>query len=647
MALIPLAASAVEITVDNIKYSVVKKAKHAEVISNGYSYEGDIVIPSTIEYEGVTCNVEAIAANAFGECSRLTSVTIPASVTSIGKRAFYLCSKLTSINIPDGVTVIEDETFTGCKLGSIKIPNGVTSIGASAFQANNVFSSVTIPNSVITIGKNAFAICKNLTSVKLGNSVTSIGESAFSETPIETISIPASVVSIGRSAFSYTYLKSIILDKNVSYIGEFAFYVCPLEYVKLGGNVQQIGSSAFRGCELLSTVVMENGLSSIGLHAFRGCIGLGAIDIPSSVTTIGDNAFQGCTSLKSVGLHDGLQSLGGYAFYGCSSLLSVTLPNTLTKIGSDVYTNCSHLTTVVVPKDLEKLGSGMFSNCEELTDVYCLSTTGVECNSYTFENSEVGYATLHVPAIVLDLYKKAPGWRDFGTIVALKSGDPGVASSTGTPIVFDDYVTNALCLQFFDANGDLQVSRQEAAAVKAFPTGQGFSETAIASFDEFRFFTGIRSIPQYGFGYCQRLKHIMLPEGLLTIGNGAFISCTNLNTVIISSTVTNIGVQAFINCDNLKDVYCLAPTPPNCDFEAFEDCKDKTLHVPAASINLYRNSGMWGEFGEIVVSDMTTTGISDVNAASGDAPVYTLGGLRVKTAKSGVFVKAGHKVVVR
>lgn len=142
LAFVPLGASAVEVTIDGIKYDVVKKGKHAEVISD--CYQGDIVIPPTIEYEGVTCNVEAIAAKAFSECEKLTSVSIPSSVTSIGSGAFYQCSSLTSVSIPAGVTVIEDETFAYCQLGSITIPSGVTKIGSKAF-IRNAFTSYPFP----------------------------------------------------------------------------------------------------------------------------------------------------------------------------------------------------------------------------------------------------------------------------------------------------------------------------------------------------------------------------------------------------------------------------------------------------------------------------------------------------------------------
>ena len=89
-------AKAEEATIDGIKYNVITKAKQATVI-NGGSYSGNIVIPSEITYNNVTCNVTSIGNDAFYSCSGLTSIEIPGSVTSIGDWAFRSCSCLTSV----------------------------------------------------------------------------------------------------------------------------------------------------------------------------------------------------------------------------------------------------------------------------------------------------------------------------------------------------------------------------------------------------------------------------------------------------------------------------------------------------------------------------------------------------------------------
>ena len=135
---------------------------------NSYSkeYSGDIVIPSSVKYNGVTYSVTSIGNNAFRECSSLTSIEIGNSVTSIGELAFYSCSKLTSIEIGNSVTSIGKLAFDSCKsLTSIEIPNSVTSIGYGTFNGCKRLTSIEIPNSVTSIGNFAFDGCWNLTKI--------------------------------------------------------------------------------------------------------------------------------------------------------------------------------------------------------------------------------------------------------------------------------------------------------------------------------------------------------------------------------------------------------------------------------------------------------------------------------------------------
>ena len=180
--------------------------------------------------EGYTSN-DKLGSYAFYDCSGLTSLTIPSSVTSIGEGAFWCCSGLTSLTIPSGVTSIGESAFYGCSgLTSLTIPSGVTSIGESAFSVCSGLTSLTIPSSVTSIGESAFSDCSGLTSLTIPSSVTSIGESAFSDcSGLTSLTIPSSVTSIGNFAFS-------------GCSGLTSIYVYPKKTPKLGGNV-------FNGCD--------------------------------------------------------------------------------------------------------------------------------------------------------------------------------------------------------------------------------------------------------------------------------------------------------------------------------------------------------------------------------------------------------------
>ena len=144
----------------------------AKIVKGGLPY---------IKYNGgVYTSNDKLGYAAFSDCSGLTSLTIPSSVTSIGEYAFYGCSGLTSLTIPSSVTSIGESAFYGCSgLTSLTIPSNVTSIGESAFYGCSGLTSFTIPSSVTSIGYCAFWGCSGLTSFTIPSSVTSIGWGAF------------------------------------------------------------------------------------------------------------------------------------------------------------------------------------------------------------------------------------------------------------------------------------------------------------------------------------------------------------------------------------------------------------------------------------------------------------------------------------
>ena len=291
MLLCSTAVFAETVVINGITYDVVTKAKVATVIQSETRYSGNIVIPATIEYNGVTNSVTSIGNVAFSSCSGLTSIEIPNSVTSIGSGAFEFCSGLTSIEIPNSVTSIGSSAFYGCSgLTSIVIPNSVTSIGGGAFRDCTGLTSIVIPNSVTSIGYEVFQGCSGLTNVEIGNSVTSIGSGAFQ-------------------------------------------YCSGLTSVTIPNSVTSIGYNAFNGCSGLTSIEIPNSVTSIGETAFRDCSGLTSVEIPNSVTRINSSAFVECSGLTSVTIGNGVEYIGDQAFAKCGELtdvycLATTVPQT-------------------------------------------------------------------------------------------------------------------------------------------------------------------------------------------------------------------------------------------------------------------------------------------------------------------------------
>ena len=119
-------------TRDGIIYDLNRSYKTATV----KGLKDNSATSAEIRSYAMGCKVISIGDNAFKDCSFLTSVNIPNTVTYIGYYAFEGCSALTSIIIPSSVNSIGYGAFSGCSaLTSINIPSSVTSIEGGLSKA--------------------------------------------------------------------------------------------------------------------------------------------------------------------------------------------------------------------------------------------------------------------------------------------------------------------------------------------------------------------------------------------------------------------------------------------------------------------------------------------------------------------------------
>ena len=493
---------------DNGSYTVIAYLGDEETVTlpltiEGHSYSINHLtgVQNVIIPEGFT----SIEKEAFYDCSSLKSVKIPSSVKSIENYAFYNCSSLTDVEFAENsqLTIMGTHVFYGCSsLTNIELPNGVTSIGGSAFYGCSSLTSIEMPDSVTSIGYNAFNNCNSLTDV---------------------------------------------------YITDIAKW-CGISFEAVANPVSGAANLYFNG-ELVTDLVIPEGVKSIGNYAFSGLTSLKSIDIPDSVTSIGNYAFSGCGSLTSIEIPASVKSIGSSAFNECSSLAGVYITDVAKwcEISfSDRYSNplyCAHnlylngelVTDLLISEEVTSIKYAVFYGCSSLTSIKIP-------NSVT---SIVGYAfyqcssltSIEIPDSVTSIGNNA-----FGYCTSLKS------------IEIPDSVTSIEPSTFYGCSSLTSVE------IPGIVTSIGDSAFAYcSSLTSIEIPKEVTSIKYAVFYGCSSLTSIELSNSVTSIGSSAFSGCSSLTSIEIPNSVTSIGNYAFDSCNSLESItladnnlnYCL------------------------------------------------------------------------------------------
>ncbi len=226
---------------------------------------------------------------AFGNCTKLASVKLPATVTEIGRRAFSHCI-FSEIEFPSGLTYIDTEAFYLCEsLKSIRIPSSVENMSVVAFVSCTAVESIEVEE-----GNEAFDSREGC------NAIIRKSDKALIRGCKNTI-IPSGVERINFAAFQWTPLEgAFVIPEGVTYIDRSAFVSTTMSSVSLPSTLTYIGGWSFQDCDNIESIDIPDGVTSIGDYAFSFCDNLKSVSIPKSVTEIGEKAFIGDTKLESV-----------------------------------------------------------------------------------------------------------------------------------------------------------------------------------------------------------------------------------------------------------------------------------------------------------------------------------------------------------
>ncbi len=256
------------------------------------------------------------------------------STSDATSSTYYIPLSLKSVTVTGG-NILYGAFYNCTSLTSITLPNSITSIGASAFSGCSKLTSVVIPDSVTSIGERAFYSCTSLASVTIGKGVTTIEDYAF--TSLDEIHIN-DIASWCNISFNSRLGNPLYYAEKLYVNGEL------ITDLIIPNTVTKIKPYAFYGCDFLKSVTISNSVSSIGDYAFYDCASLKSVTIEDGVISIGEYAFEYCTSLESIIIPDSVISIGHYAFGYCVALTSITIFDSVTSMGNLVFYNCDSLT---------------------------------------------------------------------------------------------------------------------------------------------------------------------------------------------------------------------------------------------------------------------------------------------------------------
>ncbi len=563
-------------TFDVLPYSY-KSAEGRTLLLKGVdnSLAGDVNLPSDVTaYYLSGWKVTGLDEYALLNNTKITALTIPASIETIATNALSGMTALTQINVAadnkkfistDGVLFTTGgytlRQFPIAKATQYEVPDGTKAIGRDAFYKSNL-TSITLPSSIIQIGYDAFGYC----------------------TKLKEINIPAKATAIGEYAFDH--------------------------------------------CTSLTTVTLPK-LTELPKFMFNYCSALTTIDFPSTLTIIGEGAFTRCSKLKSVALPS-ITELAKNAFNNCTSLTNIVLPASLQTIGEKAFNNCTALNAITCwMEDPIALPDNAFPEVVYNNASLKVPVASVEkykaANGWKKFKNIVGvidFADAKVKAICVENWD-SDGDAEIDLAEAAAVTSLGALFRENKNIKTFDELRYFTGLTKIDDNAFRSCTLLQSVVVPANVTEIGkYAFYACYALTDLSLPEGLKTIGDYGIGACTNLKEIVLPSTLTTIKTRAFYYDKKLASISIPAAVTSIGASAFSSCSVLLDVTAnmLKPCAIASNVFSANTFDNATLTVPYGAYDIYKTTNYWSKFANInTQAGMMTISANSISIIAGES----------------------------
>lgn len=397
-------------TIDNMGYYLDQD--HKVAACTGLQTENadvtDLVIPSTVRYNGVTYAVVALYDNRYDQ-NKVRTLTLPRTLRHINDWGLSKYYAITDLEIPANVERMGNYIVEDCpQLQRIKVnaevPPTLESLGGGiyyedgyatdryikiiipreSFHAYRLVSAwntdhnvliggdegVTVSTGKIAAGDLGHVVIEEAGYLQEVNKLIIEGELNADDwskikqmTNLTELDLSKALIDeIPSYAFNGRWaIDKVVLPPTLKKIGSFAFQGTALTSVNIPDNVETIKECAFSQVKQLQEVHLPDSLTSLGNYAFAECRSLRTVKIPTKLKTIPDYTFQNCRSLQSVELHDSITAFEDYSFNNCD-LREITLPKSTTWVGGNAFNGNTNLSKVTLNEGLIDIWAEAFYN---------------------------------------------------------------------------------------------------------------------------------------------------------------------------------------------------------------------------------------------------------------------------------------------